>query len=61
MHDRRDVDLRHGASDDQGIAARRDGRVVDEGTLDALLATADEMRRLWHGDVGRPAGGAAAP
>jgi hypothetical protein len=30
----------------------KDGGVVDEGTLDALLERCEEMRRLWEGDVG---------
>jgi ATP-binding cassette subfamily B protein len=33
------------------IVVLRDGHVADEGTLDDLLQTSDEMRRLWHGDL----------
>jgi ATP-binding cassette subfamily B protein len=34
------------------ILVLRDGRVESQGTLDELLACSEEMRRLWHGDVG---------
>ena len=33
------------------IILLKDGRVETEGQLDALLATSEEMQRLWHGDL----------
>ena len=33
------------------IVVLKDGRVEAEGQLDALLASSEEMQRLWHGDL----------
>jgi ATP-binding cassette subfamily B protein len=33
------------------IIVLKDGRMEAEGKLDELLATCEEMRRLWHGQV----------
>jgi ATP-binding cassette, subfamily B, bacterial len=35
------------------IVVLKDGRVVDRGTLEELLARCEEMRRLWTGEVDR--------
>lgn len=36
------------------IVVLKDGRVVGQGKLDELLATSEEMQRLWRGDTGTP-------
>ena len=36
------------------IIVLKDGQVEAEGGLDELLATCEETRPLWHGDVGEP-------
>jgi len=33
------------------IIVLNEGRIEAEGTLEELLATSGEMRRLWHGDL----------
>jgi ATP-binding cassette subfamily B protein len=35
------------------IVLLKDGKIEAEGTLDGLLTTCEEMRRLWEGDLGR--------
>jgi ATP-binding cassette subfamily B protein len=37
------------------ILLLKEGRVEAEGTLQTLLATCDEMQRLWQGDLAEPA------
>jgi ABC-type multidrug transport system fused ATPase/permease subunit len=37
------------------IIVLKDGRIEAEGQLNELLATSEEMQRLWHGDLGATA------
>lgn len=43
------------------IIVLKNGRVEAQGTLDALLETCAEMRRLWHGDLGAPQAESSLP
>ena len=37
---------------DSNILVLDGGRVVAQGTLDELLESSAEMRRIWHGEIG---------
>jgi ATP-binding cassette subfamily B protein len=39
------------------IIVLRDGQVEGVGALDELMASSEEMRRLWHGEEREPAVG----
>jgi ATP-binding cassette subfamily B protein len=43
------------------IVVLKDGRVEAEGSLDELLASCEEMQRLWHGDLAAAAEPAPEP
>ena len=36
------------------VIVLKDGRVEAEGTLESLLSTSNELRRIWEGDIGTP-------